>query len=71
MKKLEETVTKYNQVKIDLMKIFQCIDCCSEDEKEIYQDIALNYSKQLKSIKESIESIYGIELCGCCSFSDR
>ncbi|WP_230932275.1 hypothetical protein [Priestia sp. TSO9] len=71
MKKLEEKVTKYNQVKIDLMKISQCIDCCSEDEKEIYQDIALNYSKQLKSIKESIESVYGVELCSCCSFLDK
>ncbi|WP_349346926.1 hypothetical protein [Priestia megaterium] len=71
MKKLEKKVTKYNQVKIDLMKISQCIDYCSEDEKEIYQDIALNYSKQLKSIKESIESIYGVELCSCCSFSDK
>jgi len=71
VKKLEERVTEYNQVKSHLMKIAQCIDCCSEEEKEIYQDIALNRSKQLRSIKESIESIYGIELCGCCSLSDK
>jgi len=69
--KLEETVTKYNQVKADLMKIAQCIDCCNEEEKEIYQDIALNYSKQLKSIKESVERVYGVELCNCCSFLDK
>ncbi|WP_456364983.1 hypothetical protein C1N73_34430 (plasmid) [Priestia aryabhattai] len=71
MEKIESKVTKYNQVKIDLIKIFHCIDCCSEDEKEIYQDIALNYSKQLKSIKESIERIYGIELSGCCAVSNK
>jgi hypothetical protein len=71
VKKLEERVTEYNQIKSDLMKISQCIDCCSEDKKEYYQDIALDRSKQLRSIKESIESIYGIELCGCCSVSDK
>ena len=71
MEKIESKVTKYNQVKIDLIKIFHCIDCCSEDEKEIYQDIALNYSKQLKSIKESIEKIYGVEISSCCSFSNK
>lgn len=71
MAEIEEKVKIYNQVKIDLMKVFQCIDCCNDDEKEIFQDIALTYSKQLKSIKKSIESIYGIEVCGCCSFSDK
>ncbi|MBC6972435.1 hypothetical protein H9I32_08430 [Bacillus sp. Xin] len=68
---IEEKVKKYNQVKADLMKIAQCIDYCSEDERELYQDIALNYSKQLKHIKESIEKIYGVELCNCCPFSDK
>ncbi|MBY0065215.1 hypothetical protein H7K08_25745 [Priestia aryabhattai] len=71
MKKIEERVTKYNEIKIDLIKISQCIDCCNDDEKEIYQDIALTYSKQLKSIKESIEKIYNIDLCNCCTFSDK
>ncbi|MBR9747575.1 hypothetical protein ACQVWD_26430 [Bacillus cereus] len=64
---IEEKVKKYNQVKIDLMKIAQCIDCCNEDEREIYQDIALNYSKHLKYIQESIEKIYGIDICNCCT----
>ena len=71
MAEIEEKVKVYNQVKIDLMKVFRCIDCCGEEEKEIYQDIALTYSKQLKSIKESIESIYSVEVCGCCSFLDK
>jgi len=71
VKKLEESVTEYNKVKSDLMKISQCIDCCNEDKKEFYQDIALDHSRQLREIKESIESIYGIELCGCCAVSDK
>lgn len=58
---IEEKVKKYNQVKIDLMKIAQCINCCNEDERETYQDIALNYSKHLKCIQESIEKILSYE----------
>ncbi|KAF6509565.1 hypothetical protein TGS27_3016 [Geobacillus stearothermophilus] len=31
-------IKKYNQIKIDLLKIVKCIDCCTEDEKELYQN---------------------------------
>ncbi|QDQ03665.1 hypothetical protein [Bacillus sp. BD59S] len=58
---IEEKVKRCNQVKIDLMKIAQCIDCCNEDEREFYQDIALNYSKHLKGIQKSIEKILSCE----------
>ncbi|MCM3024988.1 hypothetical protein [Heyndrickxia ginsengihumi] len=68
MSAIDENVMKYNQIKVDLLKIAQCIDCCTDNEKELYQDIAMEYSKELRRIKSSIEEIYGIKLYGCCSF---
>lgn len=66
MPKIEEKVVRYNQIKTDLLKIVKCIDCCNENEKDLYQNIAAEYSKELRRLKESIENVYGIELCGCC-----
>lgn len=72
MAEIEEKVKKYNQVKTDLLRVVKCIDCCTEaEEKEFYQDVAVSYSKELKRIKGTIKSVYGIDLCGCCSFSDK
>ncbi|MBD8591434.1 MULTISPECIES: hypothetical protein [Peribacillus] len=67
MKELESQLEKYNQIKIDLLKVAKCIECCSDNERELYQNISLEYSKELRGIKQSIEDVYGIQLCACCS----
>ncbi|PEZ06124.1 hypothetical protein CN330_27535 [Priestia megaterium] len=72
MKTIEEKVKIYNKIKIDLIKVSQCLEFCAENDKTFYQDIALNYSNQLKSIKEAIEKTYNVEICECNLFtSDR
>lgn len=66
---LEEQLKKYNQIKIDLLKVAQCIDCCDPSEISDLQDICIDYSHELKDLRHQIESIYGIKLCNCCEFS--
>nr|WP_194950050.1 hypothetical protein [Anoxybacillus flavithermus] len=71
VEKIDEKIKKYNQIKIDLLKIVKCIDCCTEDEKELYQNIAIEYSKELKRLKKSIESAYDVKICDYCFYLDE
>lgn len=69
MKNIDAEIEKYNQLKIDLLKISKCIECCEEKNKEeMYQNIALEYSKELKHLKKAIEKEYKIKLCCYCQF---
>lgn len=45
---IEEELEKYNQLKIDLLKMSKCIEDCDISQKELYQNICLEYSKELK-----------------------
>lgn len=64
---IEKELGKYNQLKIDLLKISKCIQCCEEKkDEERYQNIALEYSKELKTLTNIIEQEYNISLCNCC-----
>lgn len=63
---IEEKFEAYNKLKIDLLKISKCIECCEESQIELYQDLCIEYSKELKTMKKSIEETYGVELCSCC-----
>ncbi|MGE6377988.1 hypothetical protein [Peribacillus muralis] len=64
---IEVDIKKYNQVKISLLKTSKCIECCVQpNEKELYQNIAIEYSKELKLLKNSLEDTYDLKLCSCC-----
>lgn len=66
---IENKISKYNRLKLDLLKISKCIECCeTEPEKETYQNIAIEYSKELKRMHNTLEDIYGVKICGCCKF---
>ncbi|MGG3641428.1 hypothetical protein [Bacillus gobiensis] len=66
---IENEFIKYNKLKLELLKTVQCIDCCQDKrEEEIYQNISLEYSKELRNLKEFIEKEYQISLCNCCKF---
>lgn len=62
---IEKEIEKINQIKIDLLKMSQCIEKCTEPQKELYQNICLEYSRELKKIKRSIEEIYDVKICEC------
>ncbi|ECO1678061.1 hypothetical protein [Peribacillus frigoritolerans] len=65
---IEKELKKYNQLKIDLLKISKCIECCEEQTDEaMFQNIALEYSKEMKNLKEAIEKEYEISFCSCCA----
>ena len=66
MESIEEEFKKYNQIKIDLVNMSKCIQSCEGPQKNCYQNICLEYSKELKKIKKAIESDYGINICACC-----
>lgn len=64
---IEKEFGKYNQLKIDLLKISKCIQYCEgKKDEERYQNIALEYSKELKNLTNLIEQEYNISLCNCC-----
>lgn len=66
---IEKDFLKYNNLKLELLRIVQCIDCCQDKwEEEMYQNIAIEYSKELRNLKEFIEQEYHISLCNCCKF---
>jgi len=66
-KRVEQKIKKYNQIKMDLLNVSKCIDCCSSiNEKEVYQNIALKYSEEMKQIKDLLEKIYDVKICSCC-----
>lgn len=68
---IEMEIRKYSKIKLDLLKISKCIECCELDnEKETYQNIAIEYSKELKRIYSSLEDIYDVKICGCCKIED-
>ncbi|KGT37322.1 MULTISPECIES: hypothetical protein [Heyndrickxia] len=64
---IEEELEKYNQLKIDLLKMSKCIEDCDISQKELYQNICLEYSKELKNAKNALASKYGIKACQCCN----
>ncbi|MCM3358146.1 hypothetical protein [Psychrobacillus sp. MER TA 171] len=63
MRKIEDDIIKYNDLKTDLLNIGKCIDCCEEDEKCFYQDLAITYSIRLKNFQHFIEREYGLKCC--------
>lgn len=61
---IEKDFKKYNLIKTDLLNMAKCIDECSKSsEKEFYQDICLEYSKELKRMRKAIEETYNVNLC--------
>ncbi|WP_146553294.1 MULTISPECIES: hypothetical protein [Rummeliibacillus] len=62
---LEDKLAEYNQIKIDLLKMSKHLDFCDETQKDLYQNICAEYSKELKKIKKALEQAYGIEICSC------
>jgi hypothetical protein len=70
-KGIDRDLKAYMQLKIDLLKIAECIDYCIEEkDKEHFRARALHYSKELKKLKKSIEEVYGLKVCQCCSFTE-
>ena len=63
---MEDNIIKYNKIKTDLLKMSKCIECCEASEVELYQDICIEFSKELKEIKKQIELTYDIKVCKCC-----
>lgn len=60
---------KYNRIKTDLLKMARCIHACKEkSEEEMYQNVCLEFSRELKNIQKSIEDSYNVKMCGCCQF---
>lgn len=65
-KDIDKGIEKYTKVKLDLLMISKCIECCeSESEKETFQNIAIEYSKELRRIYNSLEQ-HGLIICSCC-----
>jgi hypothetical protein len=68
MENIESNIRRYNELKIDLLKISKCLENCEEYDKEFYQDIAIQYSKKHKEMKKFIEKTYDVKICECFSY---
>lgn len=69
---LLNTFKRYNQLKIDLFKISQCLNCCTKkSEEEFYKDVAIEYSKKLKNLAKLFKQEYGINYCCNCNKKDN
>lgn len=65
MEKIENDLKKYNQLKLDLLKMANCLKNCEDNSQEMYQNICLEYSKELNEMKNFLEDTYNLKLCGC------
>lgn len=64
---MEKEMQKCIKVKLDLLKVSRCIDYCqTAKEKDFYQNIALEYSIELKRIYSFLEDMYDLKICVCC-----
>ncbi|EGI2114993.1 hypothetical protein FH832_003060 [Listeria monocytogenes] len=70
MNTIENKFKRYNEIKMDLLKMAKCLDYCDESQKEMYQNICVEYSKELKDMKKSLELLYDVSICRCC-FEDK
>lgn len=48
MEQFERSLKHYSHLKQELIKTAQKLNSCESEEKEMYQEIALCYSKHLK-----------------------
>lgn len=67
MHNIEYELKKYNKIKTDFLKMSKCLKHCDKSQKELYQNICIEYSMELKKIKNSLESMYDVKICQCCS----
>ncbi|MEK4220112.1 MULTISPECIES: hypothetical protein [Bacillus] len=63
MKQFDNSLNQYYQLKKDLLLVAQKLNSCNIEDKEMYQDIVLCYSKHLKEINRLLEKKYGLKLC--------
>ncbi len=63
MENFNRSLGQYYQVKKELLIIAQHLDSCDRDEKELYQDIALCYSKHLRELHEILKNKYNLNIC--------
>lgn len=71
MEAIEKKFEKYNQIKIDLLNVSKCLECCEESQKDLYQNICVEYSKELKKMKKHIEDTYEVSISNCCCVSEK
>ncbi|WP_430742800.1 hypothetical protein [Bacillus atrophaeus] len=63
MKQFDNSLNQYYQLKKDLLIVAQKLNSCSIEEKEMYQDIVLCYSKHLKEMNKILQQKYGLNIC--------
>ncbi|GLF88707.1 hypothetical protein R51_37530 [Bacillus safensis] len=63
MEQFERSLEHYSHLKQELIKTAQKLNSCDSEEKEMYQEIALCYSKHLKKMNKLLEEKYGLNLC--------
>ncbi|ARW37624.1 hypothetical protein BUN12_3628 [Bacillus amyloliquefaciens] len=63
MKQFDNSLNQYYQLKKDLLLVAQKLNSCSIEEKEMYQDIVLCYSKHLKEMNKILQQKYGLNMC--------
>ncbi|MGU3443623.1 hypothetical protein ACLBXI_27935 [Bacillus cereus] len=54
MKQLEKKLIEYNKMKIEFLRVAKYIDSCELEERDGYQNIALEYAICLKRLKKSL-----------------
>ncbi|GED04404.1 MULTISPECIES: hypothetical protein [Bacillus subtilis group] len=63
MNQFDNSLNQYYQLKKDLLLVAQKLNSCSIEEKEMYQDIVLCYSKHLKEMNKILQQKYGLNMC--------
>ncbi|TYS33022.1 hypothetical protein [Bacillus pumilus] len=63
MEQFERSLEHYSHLKQEWIKTAQKLNSCNSEEKEMYQEITLCYSKHLKKMNKFLEENYGLNLC--------
>lgn len=62
---IEDSIAKYNKLKIEFLKITQCLEHCEEEDREFYFKVTEDYARKLKIVNQSMKEKYGLKLCDC------
>ncbi|MGN4667868.1 hypothetical protein ACTFRP_18890 [Bacillus cereus group sp. MYBK234-1] len=56
----EKQLIKYNALKSEWLYIVRKLDVCEQEERELYQNIALEYANYLKKFDSILKLKFGI-----------
>jgi hypothetical protein len=64
---IEQTISKYYNLKIEFIKAVQCFENCDEQDKDFYYKIVEEYAIKIRELNKDLKDKYNLK--HCCSYT--